>query len=95
VDAPALNGGPPALAAAIDPANRFTRIIQVFATSAPDAPDYRCQVLLAVNFSDGTTWNDKQQIDVRAGTQNALVLTRKYLKSVTQVTMDSPRCERH
>jgi hypothetical protein len=95
VAAPTLNGGPPALAATVDPTNRFTRIVQVFATSAPDAPDYRCKVLLAVTFSDGTNWNDKQQIDVRAGTQNALVLTRKYLKTVTQVTMDSPRCERH
>ncbi len=93
VAAPTLNGGPPAFAAAVDPTNRFTRTIQVFATSAQGAPDYRCNVLLAVTFSDGTNWNDKQKIDVRAGTQDALVLTRKYLKTVTQVTVDSPRCE--
>ena len=94
VAAPSLNGGPPALAATIDTANRFTRVVQVFATSAQDAPDYRCKLTLSLNFSDGTTWNDRQQVDVRAGTQNALILTRKYLKTVSEVTMDSPRCER-
>lgn len=95
VPPPATNGGPPALVAAIDTSSRFTRGIQVFATSAQDAPSYRCKVLLAVTFSDGTDWNDRQQIDVHAGTHNALVLARKYLKTVSKVTMDSPRCERN
>src|SRR6185437_9536462 len=45
-------GGPPALSATIDTANPFTRIVHVFATSAPEAPPYHCKFRLNLDFSD-------------------------------------------
>jgi len=85
-------GGPPALSATIDPANAFSRIVHVFATSAPQAPAYHCKFRLNLDFSDGSSWVDRQQVDVHSGDDNAPVMTRKYGKTVTKVAVASPAC---
>ncbi len=86
------SGGPPALAATIDTTNRFSRVVHVLATSSPDAPTYHCRFRLALDFSDGSSWIDRQQADVHAGDANAPVITRKYGKTVTKVVVTSPSC---
>jgi hypothetical protein len=68
--------------------------VLVLATSAQDAPDYRCKFRLALAFSDGSSWIDRLQVDVQGGTQNAPVLTRKYGKTVTKVELSSQECAR-
>jgi len=85
-------GGPPAIAASIDPTNTFSRIVHVFATSAPEAPTYHCKFRLNLDFSDGSSWVDRQQVDVHSGDENAPVMTRKYGKTVTRVVVASPAC---
>ncbi len=85
-------GGPPALSATIDPTNAFSRIVHVFATSAPQAPAYHCKFRLNLDFSDGSSWVDRQQVDVQRGDENAPVMTRKYGKTVTRVMVASPSC---
>jgi len=89
---PLASGDPPALAATIDPTNRFSRVVHVLATSAPDAPTYHCKFRLALDFSDGSSWVDRQQVDVHTGDANAPVMTRKYGKTVTKVVVTSPSC---
>ena len=89
---PLASGGPPALAATIDPTNRFSRVVHVLATSAPDAPTYHCKFRLALDFSDGSSWIDRQQVDVHTGEADAPVMTRKYGKTVTKVVVTSPSC---
>jgi hypothetical protein len=85
-------GGPPALSATVDPTNAFSRIVHVFATSAPEAPSYHCKFRLNLDFSDGSSWVDRQQVDVHTGDENAPVMTRKYGKTVTRVVVTSPAC---
>ena len=89
---PLASGGPPALAATIDPTNRFSRVVHVLATSAPDAPTYHCKFRLSLDFSDGSSWVDRQQVDVHTGDANAPVMTRKYGKTVTKVAVTAPSC---
>ncbi len=89
---PLPSGGPPALAATIDTTNRFSRVVHVLATSAADAPTYHCKFRLALDFSDGSSWIDRQQVDVHTGDANAPVMTRKYGKTVTKVVVTSPSC---
>jgi hypothetical protein len=91
-DAVPVRGAPPVLAATIDPTNRFSRVVHVFATSAPDAPTYHCKFRLALDFSDGSSWVDRQQVDVHGGDGNAPLMTRKYGKTVTKVVVTSPAC---
>jgi hypothetical protein len=82
----------PALSAVIDTTDRLTRTVKVFATSAADAPSVNCRFMLALSFSDGSTWNDQVQTTVQAAADNSLIATRKYGKSVTKVELDSTRC---
>jgi hypothetical protein len=91
--APVPAGGPPSLSAAIEPNSTFTRAVNVFATSAPGGPDYRCHFRLALDFSDGSSWIDQLRVDVHTGAQNAPVLTRRYLKTVTKVELNSQKCD--
>ena len=64
----------------------------MFATSAPQAPAYHCKFRLNLDFSDGSSWVDRQQVDVHSGDDNAPVMTRKYGKTVTKVAVASPAC---
>jgi hypothetical protein len=85
-------GGPPEISATVDPTNPFSRIVHVFATSAPQAPTYHCKFRLNLDFSDGSSWVDRQQVDVHTGDENAPVMTRKYGKTVTNVAVTSRAC---
>jgi hypothetical protein len=81
--------GPPSLAATPDPNSRFTRAVLISATSARA---YHCKLTMTLTFSDGLSWVDRREIDVPAGARNANVLTRKYGKTVTSVSIDSQKC---
>jgi len=85
-------GAAPSLRAVVDTTDRLTRTVKVFATSAPDAPGVNCRFMLALVFSDGSTWNDRVQTAVQAAADNAIVATRKYGKSVTKVELSADRC---
>lgn len=90
--APAVNNrgnGAPTLTATIDPKDVIGRSVRVFAT---DGAGYNCRFTLALTFSDGATWNDKTKVDIAAGDANAPIITRKYLKTVTNVQITSPSC---
>jgi hypothetical protein len=83
---------PPTLYATIDKDDRLTRTVHVFASTAQGAPNYRCTFTLALDLSDGSTWNDRLQVDVRSGAQDEQVSTRKYGKSVRKVALGSAKC---
>ena len=82
----------PSFHAVIDSTDRLTRTVKVFATSAPAAAGTHCRFMLALSFSDGTTWNDRVQTIVQPAADNSLVATRKYGKSVTRVDLGAARC---
>jgi hypothetical protein len=82
----------PSFRAAIDATDRLTRTVKVFATTAPDAPAVNCRFVLALSFSDGSTWTDRVQATVHTAAGDAPVATRKYGKSVTKVELSSPHC---
>jgi hypothetical protein len=52
---------------------------------------YKCNFNLALTFTDGGTWNDRTKADI-AGSEDAPVITRKYLKSVSDVKITSNSC---
>jgi len=86
------SGSPPSLHATVDTTDRLTRTVNVFATSAPDAPAVNCRFMLTLSFSDGSTWNDRVQAKVSSA-DSSLVATRKYGKSVTKVELGSVHCQ--
>jgi hypothetical protein len=81
--------GPPTLTAVIDPKDPIGRTVRVF---AQDGAGYNCRFTLALDFTDGGSWNDKPNIDISSGDANAPIATRKYLKSVSKAQIVSPRC---
>ncbi len=93
--APAVSGAPgalPSLSAMIDAQDRFTRTVRVFATNAQNTSDFRCRFKLALDFSDGSSWNDSVKVDIRNAVGNVPVVTRKYGKSVTKVVLSATEC---
>jgi hypothetical protein len=91
--APAANNPrssePPTLSAAVDPKDIVARTVHV---SAKGGAGYKCNFNLALTFTDGRTWNDRAQADIKAGDADTPIATRKYLKSVSKVEITSPKC---
>lgn len=79
----------PTLSAAIDGKDVVGRTVQVYAKGGAG---YRCNFNLALDFTDGGSWNDKAQINITAADADAPIATRKYLKSVTKVKITSSQC---
>ena len=52
---------------------------------------YKCNFNLALTFTDGGSWNDRTKADI-VGSEDAPVITRKYLKSVSKVEITSNSC---
>jgi hypothetical protein len=80
------------LRAAIDTQDVVTRTVRVFATSDAGAPNYRCNFMLALTFSDGGTYTDRVKADVHRGDADSLAVTRKYGKTVSKVVLGSTKC---
>ena len=88
--APAVprGSGPPTLSAVIDTKSLVQHSVLVFAKGGAG---YKCNFNLALTFTDGGTWNDRTKADI-AGSEDAPVITRKYLKSVSDVKITSNSC---
>jgi hypothetical protein len=88
--APAVprGSGPPTLSAVIDTKGLVQHAVLVFAKGGAG---YKCNFNLALTFTDGGTWNDRTKADI-AGSEDAPVITRKYLKSVSDVKITSNSC---
>jgi hypothetical protein len=80
--------GPPTLSAVIDTKSLVQHSVLVFAKGGAG---YKCNFNLALTFTDGGTWNDRTKADI-AGSEDAPVITRKYLKSVSEVKITSNSC---
>jgi hypothetical protein len=95
VGAPAMtaqSGEPPHLAAKIDTRDVISRSVQVYGTNGAEVA-YRCSFTLVLGFSDGGSYQDHvKSADVRPGEQEAVVITRKYFKSVVKVDLTAQRC---
>ncbi len=88
----APTGNPPSFSVVKDAKDTFGRTVHIFATSERGAPDYRCRFTLALGFTDGADFIDHPQSDVPGGQDNALVLTKKYGKTVAKVQLSSSKC---
>jgi hypothetical protein len=91
VTAPAAvprGSGPPTLSAVIDTKGLVQHSVLIFAKGGAG---YKCNFNLALTFTDGGTWNDRTKVDI-AGSEDAPVVTRKYLKSVTKAEITSNNC---
>ena len=88
--APAVprGSGPPTLSAVIDTKGLVQHSVLIFAKGGAG---YKCNFNLALTFTDGGTWNDRTKADI-AGSEDAPVITRKYLKSVSEVKITSNTC---
>jgi hypothetical protein len=88
--APAVprGSGPPTLSAVIDTKGLVQHSVSVFAKGGAG---YKCNFNLALTFTDGGTWNDRTKADI-AGSEDAPVITRKYLKSVSKAEITSNSC---
>jgi hypothetical protein len=80
--------GPPTLSAVIDTNGLVQHSVLVFAKGGAG---YKCNFNLALTFTDGGTWNDRTKADL-TGSEDAPVITRKYLKSVSEVKITSNSC---
>jgi hypothetical protein len=80
---------PPTFNAVIDPKDIVHHSVQVFAKGGAG---YQCNLNLALTFTDGGSWNDRAKGINIAGSEDAPVTIRKYLKSVTKVEMTSSKC---
>ena len=89
--APPTGSGPPSLTAVIDSKDTVGRTVWVFANGT-GAPGYQCNFTLALSFTDGGSWNDRVKTNVTGAEGTAPVATRKYLKSVAKVDLNSLRC---
>jgi hypothetical protein len=81
--------GTPTLTASIDAKDVVGRTVRVF---AKDGAGYKCNFNLALTFTDGATWNDRANAEIKAGDADAPIATRKYLKSVSKVQITSSKC---
>lgn len=88
--APAVprGSGPPTLSAVIDSKGLVQNSVLIFAKGGAG---YKCNFNLALTFTDGGTWNDRTKADI-AGSEDAPVITRKYLKSVSKAEITSNSC---
>jgi hypothetical protein len=81
--------GTPTLTASIDNKDVVARTVRVF---AKNGAGYKCNFNLALTFTDGGTWNDRANAEIKAGDADAPIATRKYLKSVSKVQITSSKC---
>jgi hypothetical protein len=88
--APAVprGSGPPTLSAVIDTKGLVQHSVLIFAKGGAG---YKCNFNLALTFTDGGTWNDRTKADI-AGSEDAPIITRKYLKSVSKAEITSNSC---
>lgn len=87
------SGIPPALRAQVDPKDPVSHSVQVFATNNAGEPAYRCNFMLALNFTDGGNYVDRiKAAEVASDVHDSMIVTRKYLKSVSTVTLTALRC---
>jgi hypothetical protein len=89
--APAVprGNGSPELTAVIDRSGLVQHAIQVFAKGGAG---YKCNFNLALTFTDGAGWNDKTKVDITGTDEQVPIVTRKYLKSVSDVKITSHSC---
>ena len=89
--APAVprGNGSPTLTAVIDATGLVQHSVQVFAKGGAG---YKCNFNLALTFTDGAGWNDKTKVDITGNDEQAPIVTRKYLKSVSAVKITSNSC---
>jgi hypothetical protein len=89
--APAVprGNGPPILTAVIDTKGLVQHSVQVFAQGGTG---YKCNFNLALTFTDGAGWNDKTKVDITGNDEQVPIVTRKYLKSVSEVKITSNSC---
>ncbi len=92
---PAAANGQPAFTIVKDAKDILGRTVHVYATSAQGTPDYKCRLTLALNFTDGADFIDHPEADVAGGQDSALVLTKKYGKTVSKVALSSAKCSAH
>jgi hypothetical protein len=89
--APAVprTGGEPTLTASVPASGLIQHSVQIFAKGGAG---YRCNMNLLVTFSDGATWNDKTKADITGNDEQVPIATRKYLKTPTNVKINSNKC---
>jgi hypothetical protein len=89
--APAVprGSGPPTLSAVIDTRSLVQHSVLVFAKGGAG---YKCNFNLALTFTDGAGWNDKTKVDITGNDEQVPIVTRKYLKSVSEVKITSNSC---
>jgi hypothetical protein len=81
--------GPPTLTAGIVTTGLVQHAVQVFAKGGAG---YKCNFNLALTFTDGAGWNDKTKVDITGNDEQVPIVTRKYLKSVSEVKITSNSC---
>lgn len=82
-------GGEPTLAASVDTSGLIQHKVQVFAKGGAN---YKCNFNLLVTFSDGATWNEKVKTAIAGNDEQVPIVTRKYLKTPTEVKITSSSC---
>ena len=81
----------PTLTASVDNSGLIQHSVQVFAKGGAN---YKCNFNLLVTFSDGATWNDKVKTAITGNDEQVPIVTRKYLKTPTEVKITSNNCAR-
>jgi hypothetical protein len=67
--------------------------VQVYGSNGSAEAVYQCSFTLVLGFSDGGSYQDHvKSADVRPA-QEAVVITRKYFKSVVKVDLAAQRCK--
>ncbi|MBS0418526.1 MAG: hypothetical protein JSR66_12495 [Proteobacteria bacterium] len=79
----------PTLTASVDTSGLIQHRVQVFAKGGAN---YKCNFNLLVTFSDGATWNDKVKTNITGNDEQVPIVTRKYLKTPTDVKITSNNC---
>ncbi len=87
-------GEAPHLYARIDSKDVLSRSVQVYGSNGSTEAVYQCSFTLVLGFSDGGSYQDHvKSADVRPDQQEAVVITRKYFKSVVKVDLAAQRCK--
>jgi hypothetical protein len=89
-------GAMPQLRTQIDNSDIITRTVQVLGKNGAAEPDYECSFTLVLSFSDGGSYRDRvKKATVKHASDETLVISRKYFKSVVKADLNSLQCSAH